>query len=69
MGMARTAPITPLTQYNAYDEERKWSTSRSLLVYVTFSVDLFEIYIFITWYSLFEHMFCLELGKVCKTNA
>ena len=38
------------------------------IVYVTFLVDLFEIYIFITWYSLFEHMFCLELGKVCKTN-
>ena len=41
-----------------------WTTS----FHVTFFVDLFEINIFITWYSLFEHMFCLELGKVCKTN-
>ena len=82
MSMARTAPITPLTQYIAYDEERKWSTLLSLIrkdwyqwphvllvtnshnelgpftptglvsldniVYVTFLVDLFEIYIFIT---------------------
>ena len=82
MSMARTAPITPLTQYIAYDEERKWSTLLSLIrkdwyqwphvllvtnshnelgpftptglvsldniVYVTFLVDLFEIYIFLT---------------------
>ena len=37
-------------------------------LYLSFLVDLFEIYIFFTWYSLVEHMFCLELGKVCKTN-
>ena len=29
MSMARTA-LTPLTQYIAYDEDRKWSTSLSL---------------------------------------
>ena len=26
------------------------------------------IWNFITWHSLFEHMFCLELGKICKSN-
>ena len=30
MGMARTVPITPLTQYIAHDEEPKWSSSLSL---------------------------------------
>ena len=31
MSMARTVPITPLTQYIAYDEDRKWSTSLRLV--------------------------------------
>ena len=82
MGIARTVPITPLTQYIAHDEVRRWSSSLGLfrkdryqwphemvgtnshnklgpftptgrvsldnIVYVTFLVDLFEIFIFIT---------------------